>query len=57
MEPLHKNDHLFHGRLTVLENTTAVLAKVIFNYLQALKTRIISHNEDLGLLAQSFLSF
>ena len=36
MEALYKNDELFYNRLTVLENTTAVLAQATFKDLEAL---------------------
>ena len=35
-----KNDRLFHDSLNVLENIVVAVAKVTFNYVQVLKTRI-----------------
>ena len=40
LEALFENYKLFHNRLNILENTEAVLAKVTFSDLHALKTRI-----------------
>ena len=47
MDALYKGDTLFHERLKVLENTSAVLARETISDLQALKSRINGHHEDL----------
>ena len=49
-EETYKNDRLFDNRLKVLENSTVVLARATFNDLQALKTRINYHDDELNLL-------
>ena len=41
----------------VLETTTAVLAKVTFNNLQTVKTRINGHDEDWDILDQALQDF
>ena len=46
MKALYKNRKLFHNRLKVLENTSVVLSKWTFSYLQAVKTGINGHNEE-----------
>ena len=50
MPALFKNNKHFLGKLRYSKNTTAVLTKVIFNDLQALKTRINGHDEYLETL-------
>ena len=46
MNALYKNNKL-QDIQKVLDNTTAVVAKAPFNYLQALRTRINGHDKDL----------
>ena len=55
MEALQEMIYLFHNRLKVLENVTSY-AKAIFSDMQALKTRINGHDENLG-VRSSLLKF
>ena len=50
MVALYKNDMLFHDRLKVLQNITAVLANTTFFDLQALNTSINEHDDKLDML-------
>ena len=57
IEALYKTDKLFPSRLNALENTTAVLAKATFIYLQSLKTRINRHDEDSEIMDRNLQYF
>ena len=46
MEAPYMVNNLFYSRFHIIKDTTGVLAKVMFNDLQALKARINKHDED-----------
>ena len=57
MEVLYRNDKLFHIGLKVLKITTAVLAKVTFNDLHTLRTKLNGHDEDLDIMDGTIQNF
>ena len=57
LEALYKTDKLFHDRLKDVESIIAVLAKVIFNDLKALKPGETIHETDLEILDKILQNF